>query len=151
MFNNNSSNENRYNDPPPSYMPSLPDSNTTSFGTNDQNITNGYANPPIPTSTDVPVNMYEQMMIQRQELYKQQQEYRQKMLEQHYPVKFVIGHAVIVGAICVTLIVLQIIMIINQYPMYYVGQGIWVAAYFIIPISLELLLSKLLIFFKLPY
>ena len=64
------------------------------------------------------------------------------MLEQNYSVKFVIGHAIFVGAICITLIALQIVMIVNKYPLYYVGAGIWVSAYFIILISLSLLLSK---------
>ena len=143
MFNNSTNN---YTDPPPSFNPPpsyipppsyLPQENTTSFSNPDPNVNTNSS-----TNTGAPVNIYEQMMIQQQELYRQQQEYRQKMLEENYPVKFVIGHAIIVGAICVTLIVLQIVMIVNQYPMYYIGQGIWVAAYFIIPLSLELILSK---------
>ena len=68
------------------------------------------------------------------------------MLEQNYSVKFVIGHAIFVGAICITLIALQIVMIVNKYPLYYVGTGIWVSAYFIILISLSLLISKYKLF-----
>ena len=86
--------------------------------------------------------MFEQMMIQQQELYRQAQENRQKMIDQKYPVNFVIGHSVLLAAVCLALVVLQIMMIINQNPLYYIGTGIWVAGFFIILISLELILSK---------
>jgi hypothetical protein len=61
------------------------------------------------------------MRNEQQELYRQHEENRQKMFEENYPVKFVIGHAIVVGVICVTLIVLQIVMIVNQYPKYNIG------------------------------
>ena len=86
--------------------------------------------------------MFEQMMIQQQELYRQAQENRQKMIDQKYPVNFVIGHSVLLAAVCLALVVLQIMMIKNQNPLYYIGTGIWVAGFFIILISLELILSK---------
>ena len=107
------------------------------YKNNTSNLTNG-----IPTVYTNGLNLYEQMVVQRQIILRQQQEYRQKMLEQNYPVKFVIGHAIFVVAICITLIALQIVMIINEYPLYYVGTGFWVSAYFIITISLSLLISK---------
>ena len=44
--------------------------------------------------------MFEQMMIQQQELYRQAQENRQKMIDQKYPVNFVIGHSVLLAAVC---------------------------------------------------
>jgi hypothetical protein len=118
--------------PPESYIPTLPDS--SNFG--------GMSVNPTTITNPIPENMYEHMMIQREELYRQAQEYRQKILEQNYPVKFVIGHSIVLGGVCLALVVLQIIMIINQYPLYYIGTGIWVAGFFLIPISLELILSK---------
>ena len=141
-------------DPPPNYVPYDQNGNsnfgqsnysqtnfssnpTDGFTNNTSNLTNG-----MPTVDTNGLNAYEQMIAQQQLLSKQQQEYRQKMLEQNYPIKFVIGHAIFVGAICITLIALQIIMIINKNPVYYVGAGIWVSAYFIIAISLSLLISK---------
>ena len=64
------------------------------------------------------------------------------MLEQNYPVKYIIGHSIIIGVVCVTLIALQIVMIINQYTLYYIGSGIWVSAYLLLAMSLALYVSK---------
>jgi len=94
------------------------------------------------TNNAASVDMFAQLMIEEQNHLKQFEDYKQKILKQYYPVKFLIGHVVVVGAICASLIVLQIFMIINQYAGYNTGEGIWVSVYFIIAISLEIYSSK---------
>ena len=82
---------------------------------------------------------YGQIMAQTQQ--QNQNEYKDILLNQQYPVKFVVVHAIITGAISAAMIGLQIFMIINKLRDNYY-TGIWVGAYFLIPISLELLISK---------
>jgi hypothetical protein len=86
-------------------------------------------------------NHYEQVMVMRQQLMAQRQQFQQKMLEENYPVKYIIGHAILVGALSLTVIVLQIVMIIYKSPNYNIGSGIWVGSYLLIAISLALLIS----------
>jgi hypothetical protein len=104
----------------------------SSNNTNNQNITNGNLN----TAANTPV-------AQQSVVTPVAQRNEQNIWEHTILVKLVIGHAVIVGAICVTLTVLQIIMFINQYYGYNTGAGIWVTAYFIIPLSLQLIASEI--------
>jgi hypothetical protein len=87
---------------------------------------------------------YEQMMGYRQQLMAQRQQYQQKMLDQNYPVKYVIAHSIIVGSLSIVAIALQIVMIVNQSLNYNIGAGIWVGSYLLIAISLALLLSQYL-------
>jgi hypothetical protein len=106
------------------------------FQPNNQNNYSNRASPyfrqayPIQNFNNAAVNIYEQMNIQREILLQQAQEYRLKMLEKNYPVNFVIGHGILLGLICVVIFVLQIVMIVNKYPLYYVGSGIWVSGSF---------------------
>ncbi len=94
-----------------------------------------------PNTGGIPPNRYEQLMEYRQQLKAQRQQFQQKMLEENYPVKYVIGHAILVGALSLTVIVLQIVMIIYKSPNYNIGSGIWVGLYLLIAISLALLIS----------
>lgn len=94
------------------------------------------------------INFYEFMALQRKRFKQQQKANRQKMLEENYPVKFVIGYATFVGAICIVLIALQIVLMINKYYLYYIGTGLWISAYFMILISLFLVISKYKYFFS---
>lgn len=89
-----------------------------------------------------PYPNYEQMMNYRQQLYQQQRAYQQKMLEENYPVKFVIVYSAIVALICITSIIIQILIIIDKAANYSVGSGIWVASYFFIIIALALFISN---------
>ena len=86
-------------------------------------------------------NIFELGMAKRQILLQQRREFQTKMLEKNYPVNCIIGHSIIVAAVCITLIALEIIMIINKSPLYYIGSGIWVSAYLLFSMSLALLIS----------
>ena len=84
------------------------------------------------------MNLYEFMELERKKFEQQQKAYRQKMLEKNYPIKFVIGYSIFLGAICAPLIVLQILL--AKSDLYY--TGFWISAYFIILIFLLLVISK---------
>ena len=97
---------------------------------------------PLATTSYGP-NLYERMMIQRQALYRQQQEYQQKILEEKYPVKYVIVHSIIVVLLSITAIVIQILMILDKSIFYYYGTGIWIGVILLITAFVALAISKL--------
>ena len=122
----------------------------SSNNTNNQNITNRNLNTAVVTPVaqqSVVTPVAQQSVVtpvaQQSVVTPVVQRNEQNIWEHTILVKLVIGHAVIVGAICVTLTVLQIIMFINQYYGYNTGAGIWVTAYFIIPLSLQLIASEI--------
>ena len=96
----------------------------------------------------MPIYSDEQAIALQLMIIQKRREYQQKMLEKHYPVKFIIWHSIVMGSVCVALIVLEIFKIINQYPLYYVGVGIWVAAYLIVAILMAILVSEYIIKIK---
>ena len=88
------------------------------------------------------INVYEQAMARQQIIWQQRREFQQALLEQNYPVNYIIGHSVLIGMVSVALIAIQIVMIVNQYTNYYLGSGIWVSAYLLIAMSVALSVSK---------
>ena len=64
-----------------------------------------------------------------------------------YPVKFVIIHSILVSLISVTIIVLEVIMIINEFSFYEKAIGIWVGISFIVAVLMEIILSLYIVFF----
>ena len=63
------------------------------------------------------------------------------LLAERYPVKLVIVYSIIIIILSLLCIIIQILMILNQSPLYYVGSGIWVAMYFFLSTTLNLLIS----------
>lgn len=128
--------------------------NTTSF----TNVSSGFNG--MPYTTQIPMQpvitmyganyqpmTYEEMMIYRQQLIQQRQAYNQKMLEERYPVKYVLVHASILILLSIAAIVIQVFIIIKSISYYHIGSGIWAGVYFILAASLALLLSRTISYF----
>ena len=89
-----------------------------------------------------PPNMYTNMLVNQQTLIQHRRLHQQKMLEQNYPVKYVIAHSALVGILGIVAIALQIVMIINKTGYYWYGSGIWCGVGLLISISIALLISS---------
>jgi hypothetical protein len=68
---------------------------------------------------------YQQEIAFQEEWMRQQKEYFRKIIKERYPVKFAIASSTILIIICLIEIAMQIIIIVNKAPLYYVGGGIW--------------------------
>ncbi|CAF0938655.1 unnamed protein product [Brachionus calyciflorus] len=68
---------------------------------------------------------YQMNLAFRQEIVRQQREHAIKMVEENYPNKFALIYACLIIFIGVSLIVLQIVSIVNNGALAYVGSGIW--------------------------
>ena len=66
----------------------------------------------------------------------------QKLLEDRYPIKFVIGHSAFVFVICITLIGLQIAMTQNASTANSQYIGIWVSLPLVFTATISILVSK---------
>jgi hypothetical protein len=66
----------------------------------------------------------------------------QKLIEERFPVKFVLSQAVLVIAISIILIALQIVIYQNDYPFKSQALGIWVALPLLLTEIVCLILSK---------
>ncbi len=87
-------------------------------------------------------NLYERMMIQRQVLRQQEREYQQKILEERYPVKFVIVNSIIIGLLSIAAFVIQIIMILNKSLFNVYGTGIWIGISLLVIVFLAVAISR---------
>jgi hypothetical protein len=86
---------------------------------------NGPVNPYMNPMMQMNPQAYEQAIAFRQQLIQQQKEYFQKLIKERYPVKFAIATSAIMIIICLIEIAMQIIIIVNKAPYYYIGGGIW--------------------------
>lgn len=71
----------------------------------------------------------------------------QKRLDQHYPIRYVLVHCVIMVIINVVLISLQIVAIRNDAAISYIGSAIWSGSYNLITVFMAILTSLFTIFF----
>jgi hypothetical protein len=106
---------NSYDNQPPSY---------TEYSNNNQNTYNSAVysssqNPFGATYTMNSPNMYTNMIAHQQTLIEHRRLHQQKMLEQNYPVKYVIAHSALIGILGIVVIALQIVMIINKTGYYW--------------------------------
>jgi len=116
--------------------------------------TNGLANPYMNQIPQLNPQAYEQALALRQQIIQQQKEYFKKLIKERYPVKFAIATSAILIVICLIEIVMQIIIIVNKAPLYYVGAGIWAGLFGIVLAVLTMATgkpSKLLKIIKLYY
>jgi hypothetical protein len=72
-----------------------------------------------------PAMTYEQQIIYRQQLAAQQRDYINKRLQEHFPTKYVLGHAAVLGLIGLAAIVLQIVLLVNNAYNSQIANGIW--------------------------
>ena len=104
---------------------------------------------PISTMPQYGPNLYERMMIQRQNLRQQEREYQQKILEERYPVKFVVANSIIIVLLSIAAFVIQIMMILNKSLVYSFGTGIWIGVILLVIAFLAVAISKfVLLFFR---
>jgi hypothetical protein len=87
-------------------------------------------------------NLYERMMIQRRVLRHQEREYQQKILEERYPVKFVIINSIIIGLLSIAAFVIQIIMILNKSLFNVYGTGIWIGISLLVIVFLAVAIGR---------
>jgi hypothetical protein len=125
------------NQAPPSY-------NSATFNNANQSMMFNTESYPMQGTAYNPngINFYEQAMVHRQLILQQQREYQNKLLEQNYPVKYVFIHSFILGGLSISAIVLQILVIVSNKSIYSIGAGIWVGIFFLIAITLALLVGK---------
>ena len=64
-----------------------------------------------------------------------------RLLRDRYPVKFAAIHGTIMILLSLAAIALQIVMIVYQAPLYFIGSGIWSGVYFIFTAGLAILIS----------
>ena len=83
--------------------------------------------------------------IREKSLAHQKTQIQKNQLEQNYPVKYVLCHSIIMIILSITVIVIQVLMIIEKSPNYFVGSGIWVGVFFLIAACLAMVLSKYII------
>ena len=124
------------NQPPPSY--------SATFNNGNQNMMFSSNYPPIGGSFNYPnngVNYYEQAMMQRQIILQQQREYQNKLLQENYPVRYVIIHSFLLGSLSITAIVIQILVLI-EVNSFSIGGGVWVGVFLLIAILIALVVSK---------
>jgi hypothetical protein len=86
--------------------------------------------------------MYENEIVRKQLSYEQKARIQQDQLEKHYPVIYVVCHSAVMCVLSITAILVQVLMIIQKSPNYFVGSGIWVGAYFLIATLLAIAVSK---------
>ena len=78
---------------------------------------------------------YEENLILRREIIQHQKEYITRRLKENFPLLYIVvflSCSILIGAIQ---IILQIILIVNKSPLYYIGHGIW-GGFFTIMIGL---------------
>lgn len=94
--------------------------------------------------TQLNPEFYEQEIAFQQELMRQQKEYYEKLIKQRYPVKFVAVSSAILAIICLVEITMQIIVMVNKAPLYYVGAGLWAGLFGLVLALLTLTTGKCL-------
>lgn len=67
----------------------------------------------------------------------------QKRLDQHYPIRYVIVHCVIMAILNVILISLQIVAIKNDAAISYIGSAMWAGSYNLITVFMAILTGLL--------
>ena len=75
--------------------------------------------------------MYEDKVIRSQLSYEQKARIQKDQLEKNYPIVYVVCHSAVMTVLSVTAILVQVIMIMQKSPNYFVYSGIWVGSYFL--------------------
>ena len=71
------------------------------------------------------VNIYEMQREMRMRMMQERNEYINKQLKEHFPVKYVFVQAVILLVVAATMISLQIVLIAKNSPSAFNSSGIW--------------------------
>ena len=88
--------------------------------------------------------LYNEMIAQREEISKNREKQENKLLQENYPIPFVIGYSIFIVILSIIAIVIQILMIFNQSHNYQIGAGIWVGCYLMLAATLALAVSELI-------
>lgn len=134
MYNNNI-----YDQPPPSYADYNNNNQIINNSTLHQNGQTSFGNALYVVN---PPNMYTNMVAQRQYFLQHRRLHQQKMLEQNYPVKYVIVHSALIGILSIVIIALQIVMIVKQVGYYWYGSGLWTGISLLIGVGIALAISN---------
>lgn len=87
---------------------------------------------------------YGKMMKYKKQLIKQKRQYCTKLLEQHYPVKYVIAHCLIIIALSASIAILETMIINEKSGNYEIisAIGLAIALYFLIASLLTLIIGQ---------
>jgi len=89
-------------------------------------------------------NVYQQILYVQSEIYRQQREFQEQLIKERYPVRIAMLFSLILVVLSLVEIVMQLLLVINKGPLYFVGWGFWIGAIGIIFAILVLFTSKTL-------
>jgi hypothetical protein len=103
----------------------------------------------MPQDFNISSNAYQQILYAQSEIYRQQREFQEQLIKERYPVGMATLFSLILVILSLVEIIMQILLIINKGPLYFVAWGIWIGAIGIFFAIMVFYTSKLLNFRKL--